>query len=310
VNDNPNRGGMIRWLAFPLSWILVISLIDWNINIIVTIVSVIRHASSDVLMDSIVLMALSILSFTAFLKYNVELERTEVIDFVWESILFNNVGRTKEDLRYQLDQYRVEQTHEEISGSTFPTEKKTTEAERKQELQEKLRAFAKQEIKLAKTHPLHECIHMLRKGEKTDITEKWKIHNYSHKGVHEYYPFIQSIILDPGTRTLEMDFYFPNLQIDVVRDGKNFRLWKRDLYGCLQAMHSDPFLNPLRPAFMQVIASCCIARIDDHGLPQPSLAMRVTIASEELKKRENQFFNGSELHTIAAIEYNDGNPLI
>lgn len=236
------------------------------------------------------------------------LDSTTVLHFIRESAFFRPIRPQLMHIQEELDKKRIRDVHRETSDKPFPTAGK-----QKRLLTEKEVREYKQEMSAAQARPIqsrhhNEEIASLQSGTTTSLADGWKVYTFDH-ALHDFYPEISEMQIDPNSRTLQFRLNIPGATERALQDPIALYQLKQELYHLFSVLHTDRWLTSYAEYFDRFTTVCYGIEPDSFGHAQLYAFMKIEIAASELHKREGLFFNAGDLHTISTLTFNNGKPL-
>lgn len=291
-------------VAGILSWCLALLFFAW---LGVTVFFLYDLFAARHLDNLYALMLIGIVSALFFLIRE-SIDADNVAELVKKGLFFEKYGHHNINIREELDKAKVKKVYKDLTGKTLADPKKEwtpmDPATRTKLLQE-LEAVKR---RLTVSPHVDVEVKSLQSGEEVALTDSWRINSLRHAG-HDLYESVFDVLLNPVTRQLRVRVHCTKVvRQELVDPKKAFRL-KQDIYDFLQALQTEGWMQPYLPYIEQVELFGHLTEDDGFQEPVSYSFLRVLIPINELKKREKTFFNAADLHTIAVVEFKNGEPL-
>lgn len=292
------------FLAGILSWAAVFVVLGWAGAGIYLVLDIFTSRHVDNLWT---LMLMGMLT-GGFLQLKETIDSASVFQLVKKALWFQRYGHQKIDLKAELSKAKVKQVYKEVTGKTLADPKKEwkpMDAATRSRLLQELDVLRRRQI--VSPHVEAE-VKRLQDGQPVNLSDSWKINTLRRAG-HELYEKVFEVKLDPLRLLLRANIQFSSLERKDLQDQRRLFRLKQDLYDFLQAMRVEGWMQPYAPYFDRIELSAHLTEESGFGEPLSFSFLRLEIAVGELSKFEGKFFNAADLHTIADITFNGGNPL-
>ncbi len=303
LKDNWVRLSLPHWciyVAGSLSWATLFSLAGPPVAIGFVCANVIASLSIGAAFEA------AAVFFLVAIVANLVVVHREVLDwdhmqpFIRSSLMFSDYFGKQEDLFVQLEKKQIRDIHKETSGHEL-----IEHAPKKKELAHLDPDSARRELeesrsKTFQSSHLDDDIASLKNGESVDVTDTFKINALKHLR-NRLYQHCVEMRIGPLEKCLSFKVHFDRITAETTLSTDLLFHVKQDLYDMLQAVISEPWLQPFDEFIETISATCCCVASDGFGLPQHFRFMKVEIPVHELRIREEKIFSVGDLHTIARI---------
>jgi hypothetical protein len=287
-----------------VTWVFLLSSVVWCLLPVYLIYLVLAAGDYGALFP---LMFIGIASGAAY-QTNELLDSGTVFFYIKESAFFRPMKRPIVHLEDELDKKKIRDIHKETSDKPFPTAGKKKRPLKQDEIRQYRQQFTAAGKRPARSRHVDEEINALSAGNAADISDGWRVYSFSTQH-HDLYPEMSELHIDPQARMLRFSLNIKEASESALQTSTYLYRLKQDLYLLLQVLNTDPWLQSYSEFYDRMIAICYGIEPDSFGHTQQFAFLKIDILRIELAQREGKFFNAADLHTIAALTFNNGKPL-
>jgi hypothetical protein len=286
------------------SWMFLLSMAAW---FLLTLFLLYALVAERLLAGALPLVWIALISAFA-VRFNESIDAANVLHYLRESAAFRPMKRPSVLLQEELDKKKIRDVHREISGTAFPTVGTKKRLLTPEEIEQAKAEARKAEGRTVRSRRLEEELRNLKAGATTSLSDPWKVYTFDHQR-HDLYVEMSDLVIDPTRRMLRFHLNMVNASRRALGNPVFLYQIKQELYHLLQVLNTDPWLAWYNDFFDRIAILCFGIEPDSFGHTQMFPFFRIEIARQELSSRDGMFFNAADLHTIATITFNNGEPL-
>jgi hypothetical protein len=292
----------LRILGFVCSWLLLFSVFDWFLNFILMVIVGVG-GQPLIFYRCFAMLLVMVVALRLALSPPEGLEVHDVLDFLRESVFFNNYIRRKDsDFREEYNRMNVRKIHE--GASDKPIEKILPSRLKKKENRfvgvttEMIDKDRQDKL----TTKVREGTEGLRKGEVYTPEDAFRLELMNSMG-HEYFPRLKDFKIDPSEKTFSMLLPLPDiLEIDPSNE-KQMNTIIAELYQIAQVLQSQVWLQPYTPYFKMMKIHTMHSIWDDLGRVHTHHLLTITFSLSDLRRHDEKLMPADSIKRFAKIEY-------
>ena len=303
AGETPPSGAMLMVLGLA-SWVFILSMAAWFLITLFLLFALVAGLMPGAVLS---LIWIALISGMA-VRINESLDTATVFHYLRESAMFRPMKHSSVLLQEELDKKKIRDVHRETSGMPFPTigtKKRLLTAQEIDQIRKEAVATPGRPVRSGR---FEDEVRNLRTGTPASLSDPWKLYTFDHQ-LHDLYTEMSNIVIDPTRRMLHFRLNTPGASRQALDNPVFVYQWKQELYQLLQVPNTDPWLAWYNDFFDRIAILCFGIEPDSFGHTQMFPFFRIEIARKELSSRDGMFFNAADLHTIATIIFNNGEPL-
>lgn len=241
-------------------------------------------------------------------RANEALDTALVFHYLRSAALFQPLQPRSVLLQDELEKKRIHDIHRLSSDKPFPrgdTEKRLLTRQEIERYQNEAREATQRPKRSVR---FDEEIQSLKAGIATTLADPWKVYTFDHKH-HDWYEEMSGLLIDPRSRTLRFKLNVPRADETALHNPLYVFQVKQDLYQLLQVLNTDPWILWYGEYFDYITTTCFGIESDSFGQTQMYPFLRITVSRRQLSEREGKFFNAADIHKIAELTFNNGDPI-